>query len=833
MSTIVSWPAVIALGLATAGCGGGGEAASPSGAAGGGGSAGSGGSLDGSDDGSDDVAGGSGGSENPDGAVADTGMDGDGTLDVDSAEANPCGCGANERCQNGVCVPIAACQTNSDCSYDQACVLGSCAPWAGVAPSFDSSCVHVGPKGVFVPRPKCEFSVAPDGDPFPGYVDVQGTPIVAAFDGHTEGPASIAATFTATVPGSFTENHGVIRVISGADCSLQANLGGGEVTNDEIVSSATLAAADLDGDLAPEIVALTADGGTVAFTQKAGVWSVLWKLPLQAGLSSCCSWSGPSIHDLNNDGQPEILRDGMVVSSAGTVLSMPPVEYASYGAGIFPVLANVDSDPAIELSNGQYLWEWNGGAWAIEPGFPGASGSAPGHVAFADFGPYGAGPSDDPEVVVVRSGYVVTHGLNGVMAHPPVMVPGGGGGPPTVADLDGDGLPELGVSGANHYTVFDIDCGANPRAGGQCAAGTCDYIGGPCIAGSMIAWSRRTQDLSSTLTASSTFDFEADGRSEVIYADECFTRIYDGSTGDVLLSHYRSSCTWSENAVVADVDGDYRAELVIPSNKACSADGAGIACQMLDANEVDYLFPGVRCANNLDCPSSVCDQGYCRCTATAECCGTADDAACLEMGLKCAAPPVGLPGTGNTCRASHPHGVSGLRVLSDMNDQWARARRIWNQHAYAVTNINDDGTVPKSDQWEKNWQSPRLNNFRENVPGATNTQAIGDATAGVASGAACQNGEARLQVDVCNRGSGPMGAGIAVGFYVGGAPVCATFTNTPLLPGECELIGCVWTTPPSSAAQAVDVDVIANDGQDATECQEANNIGLVHEVYCP
>ena len=87
----------------------------------------------------------------------------------------------------------------------------------------------------------------------------------------------------------------------------------------------------------------------------------------------------------------------------------------------------------------------------------------------------------------------------------------------------------------------------------------------------MIAWSRRTQDLSSTLTASSTFDFEADGRSEVIYADECFARIYDGSTGDVLLSHYRSSCTWSESAVVADVDGDYRAELVIPSNKACSA----------------------------------------------------------------------------------------------------------------------------------------------------------------------------------------------------------------------------------------------------------------------
>jgi hypothetical protein len=51
-----------------------------------------------------------------------------------------------------------------------------------------------------------------------------------------------------------------------------------------------------------------------------------------------------------------------------------------------------------------------------------------------------------------------------------------------------------------------------------------------------IAWSRSTQDLSSNVTGSSIFDFEADGRSEVVYGDECFVRVYDGQSGDVLFS---------------------------------------------------------------------------------------------------------------------------------------------------------------------------------------------------------------------------------------------------------------------------------------------------------
>ncbi len=43
----------------------------------------------------------------------------------------------------------------------------------------------------------------------------------------------------------------------------------------------------------------------------------------------------------------------------------------------------------------------------------------------------------------------------------------------------------------------------------------------------------------------------------------------------------------------------------------------------------------------------------------------------------------------------------GVFVLGDANDLWVATRRIWNQHAYHITNVNDDGTIPaiEADNW--------------------------------------------------------------------------------------------------------------------------------------
>ncbi|HVY45921.1 MAG TPA: VCBS repeat-containing protein, partial [Minicystis sp.] len=761
-----------------------------------------------------------------------------------------------EICSHGVCVPKATCTTDDDCENDTYCKDGNCAPWSGKMPPDDPSCINVIAAGVFAPKVKCEFSAAPPGDPFPNHVDVQSTPVVVNFHKPADsGPPSILASFTATVVNSYTEELGVIRILRGDDCTLEANLGGTDLDNDGTVdwtvSSATLAVGDLDGDGIADIVAYGADGSTLAFTKHTGTWALLWKAPYPAGApwAPCnttnhrCSlgWAGPSIHDLDDDGVPEVIREGVVFDGAtGALKSLQPPNYSSYNSGNFSVLANLDQDPAIELTNGQHIWEFSNGAWTEDPTF---STPAPGFVAVADFGAYGSGPATTPEIVVVTGNTVAIYATDGTAVMPPVTVPPvpgkgpGGGGPPTIADFDGDGLPEVAVAGRGFYTIYDIDCGPNPRPGGVCpSAGAmgaqCDFVPGACPAQGYYAWSRQSQDYSSNVTGSSVFDFEADGTSEVVYADECFVRVYNGKTGEVEFSQYHSSCTWYENPVVADTDGNFRADLVTPSNKACSADGTGIVCQTLDANGVDALFAGIHCKKNADCVSNVCDSGLCRCTAGAECCGAMDDAMCLEEGFACVPPPPGTPGTGNTCRAAHPHGLSGIRVYSDANDKWVRSRTIWNQHAYAVTNVNDDGTIPKTSMWKDNWLDPALNNFRQNVPGTPNGKATGDATAGASDTFGCGPAGAVLQAPVCNRGADPIASGLSVGFYVDGMLVCSSTTMQVLHPGECETVSCTWAGAPQTKADAVDVTVVPNDQHMYAECKKDNNDGIVKDVFC-
>ncbi len=51
---------------------------------------------------------------------------------------------------------------------------------------------------------------------------------------------------------------------------------------------------------------------------------------------------------------------------------------------------------------------------------------------------------------------------------------------------------------------------------------------------------------------------------------------------------------------------------------------------------------------------------------------------------------------------------SGIHVFGDADDSWRPGRKIWNQHAYSITNINDDGTIPAVA--DRNWLS--YNNFR-------------------------------------------------------------------------------------------------------------------------
>ncbi len=57
----------------------------------------------------------------------------------------------------------------------------------------------------------------------------------------------------------------------------------------------------------------------------------------------------------------------------------------------------------------------------------------------------------------------------------------------------------------------------------------------------------------------------------------------------------------------------------------------------------------------------------------------------------------------------------GVYALGDADDNWMGARRVWNQQAYYITNIEDDLSVPRIP--EPNW--PRYNSFRQGGPGSS------------------------------------------------------------------------------------------------------------------
>jgi hypothetical protein len=641
---------------------------------------------------------------------------------------------------------------------------------------------------------------------------------------------------------------------------------------DPIRSSTAVAVGDLDGDGVAEIVAYTGDLSLVAFTRKLGVWGPLWSTVtattdgtarFTASVLAGETWSGPSIHDLDNDGHPEIVVEGYVIDGQTGVLKTPlPSDFALYyyaatttSLGSPPVLADLDQNGRVELLIGSNSWVYDAttSAWVDDPKYPLTQATPTGWAAVADFSPYDHLGVPEIAVAATNTLSVFNRDHTVFMGMDAIPVPGEGGGPPTIADFDGDGLPEIGLAAKDFYTVFDPDCQATPRPGGKCGTANtmaCDtgvpvMIGGtatttlgpPTVCPTFVLWSRKTQDHSSDITGSSVFDFQGTGKAQVVYADECFARVYAGSDGQVQFSQYHSSCTWLENPVVADVNGDYHADLVVASNTACGPVGVGIFCGgALDANGVDTTFVGETCQSSQDCVSGSCDSGYCRCTTSADCCSANVDATCIEEGLMCAPPPTGTPGVGNTCRAPRPHGLQGIRVYRDAKNRWVPSRAIWNQHAYSVTNVNENGTIPTTSGWAANWKVATLNNYRQNVPGNPDVKSAPDLTAQAGPNFSCAGGAAIFAAPVCNRGTAPVGAGVKVGFHSGsiegGTELCSTSTTAPLAVGDCEPVSCMWSSPPSSAGTAVNVTVVANDGDGTPVCDATNNLGLVESVFC-
>jgi hypothetical protein len=529
------------------------------------------------------------------------------------------------------------------------------------------------------------------------FLNVMMTPAVIDLNGD-DVPDIVFASTNSTGGGAV--EVGVLRVLSGGDGSELFTITDPTL---RINTASSVAAADIDVDGRPEILACDSTGSRLIAFEHDGTFK--WRSPFLEAIN----WGAPAIADLDGDGFPEIVVGRQALNSSdGSVRWTGTGGRGHQGTGPLSLVADVDMNGTPDVVAGNTVYTGAGGIlWQA---------SLPdGYNAVANF-------DDDPfpEIVLVSGGTVRLLEHDGVVKWGPMSIPSGGrGGPPTVADYDNDGQVEIGVAGAYRYAVFETD-GA-------------------------LKWAAITQDKSSNITGSSVFDFEGDGSAEVVYSDELKLRIYQGTNGTVLFEMALSSCTWHEYPLVADVDADGNAEIVAVANNNC---------------------------------------GY------------------------------------------GPQ--RGVYVIGDVSDSWVSTRKIWNQHTYHITNVNDDGTIPQMET--NNWEVELFNNYRQNVQTEGSPFAVPDLTASFLrlDNSSCPD-VIGITARIGNGGANVSGVPISVAFYdgdpnAGGMLIGAAETTQNLNPGEYEDVT-LFADPALSGPHTICVLSDDNGYAEGTvnECDETNN----------
>ena len=560
-------------------------------------------------------------------------------------------CASDELCINENCIkPGVSCYDNYACSDGQYCALDlhTCIPRPSVKTKCKDEDLPSG--GAFEPHLLFhwgEGELAPGGD-FPDHINVVVAPMVADINGDTM-PEIV---FNSWLKDSMNwENNGVLRIISGKDGKLLASSDGKSMTD----PSSQVAI----GRLYPEdvkeyngvdvsglqIITCSEDYHLVAYNHEA---KLIWKGDSE---TEECGNTAFGLVDFDGDGVPEVhARYRIYNAQTGKLIADAENDVVS-GAN-YAIAADIDNDGKPELIGGNVAYRADLKKGTLTAVYH-RTDQPDGYPAIADLDLDGK-----PEIVVTRKTYHDTSW--GALSHTvmafkhdgtdfwsaPVDVHQGtldewGGGPATIARIDDDEHPSVMLSSGTHYLALD-------------------YQG-------KVKWSHKVQDKSSRSTGSAVFDFNGDGKAEILYGDELFLRVYDGAKGDTVFCLCNTSATLYEYPVVADVNNDGHAEIVLASNRTQAGKNCPSSAQYIKG-EVDACIQSL-----LDGPSS------------------------KRKG------------------SSGVRVYSGAQVVEDkvQASKWMPTRRIYNQHAYSVTNILDDGTIPAKARI--NWKTDGLNNFRMNT----------------------------------------------------------------------------------------------------------------------
>ncbi len=379
-------------------------------------------------------------------------------------------------------------------------------------------------------------------------------------------------------------------------------------------------------------------------------------------------------------------------------------------------------------------------------------------------------------------------------------------------DLDDDGILEV-VAGNAAYHKDGSALWTNGEEDGTTAVGDFDLDGDPEIVvsgsgtlrlqdhtGAVIWGPFATMGETSDGAPPTVADFDGDGRPEIGIADRFYYQLYDGDGSLLWFQETVETSSGFTGSTVFDFNGDGTAEVVY-------ADEENL--YIFEGPTGDILFQEAEHSSrtNIEYPVIV--------DVNAD--GAAD---------------ILLPSNA----VFEKSGWDAVTALTGINETgWWATRRIWNQHAYFVTNVEDDGTIPQFqvDPWEDH------NSFRQARP-ETGWDGYPVADLVPLVRGLCDTGcpdEMRLVFQVKNQGALDVTAGLPVTLWDDHLNwvVGSTYVDDTIPAGWTSASMEIVFDPADVPAGAVMLrtDWFSTEMGIQAECDEDNNDVVIPDVSCP